>query len=90
MFFAGWLFAGGCHSPVRPKESDREIDPSGQKSLTERLKAQDEINLPGVHMVWEDGLHVTGCFEKVKMRMGGSIMMDGGSIRADEELTSSF
>jgi len=54
------------------------------------MELGEEIQLPGVHVAWEDGLHVTGRFEKVKLRLGGSIMVDGGRISADEELRRAY
>jgi phosphate-selective porin OprO and OprP len=90
LLLAFWLLIGAFSTQVRAEEADREVAFSGQESLIERLEAGEEIKLPGVQIAWEDGLHVTGHFEKVKVRMGGSVMVDGGRISADEELTRAF
>jgi phosphate-selective porin OprO/OprP len=84
------LMVGAFSTHARAEEAEREVTPSGREPLMGRLKALDEIDLPGVHTVWENGLHVTGHFEKVKVRLGGSIMVDGGRISADEDLTRAF
>lgn len=44
----------------------------------------------GLHSYWEDGLHIDGRYERIKFKIGGSIMTDVGAINADNELQRAF
>ena len=46
--------------------------------------------ITGDHLFWKDGLHITGHYKKIKIRLNGNIFLDGGTIDPDGELKESF
>jgi len=42
------------------------------------------------HYYWKDGLHIDSTKKKLKLRLNGRVIVDGGSIGADNELRSAF
>ena len=46
--------------------------------------------LTGFHIYLKDGLHIDGRYEKIKFKIGGSIMVDAGTITSDNELDRAF
>jgi phosphate-selective porin OprO/OprP len=68
---------------------------------TEAVNSEDEemskkrgqgirVPLTGLHIYLKDGLHIDGRYEKIKFKIGGSIMVDAGAIDADNELDRAF
>jgi phosphate-selective porin OprO and OprP len=44
----------------------------------------------GLHTYWKGGFHIDSPEEKLKVKIGGSIMLDGGIIKPDNELNRAF
>ena len=61
--------------------------PESSEFLEKTLKGLNG-NIPGFHVYWKNGLHLDGRYEKLKFRIGGSIMLDGGNIDAGDDLGS--
>ena len=57
--------------------------------LDQTLGRIDE-NILGFHVYWKDRLHLESREKAVKIRIGGSIMLDTGGIRSDRELKTAF
>ena len=55
-------------------------------------KAEEGLKEPvtSLHIYWKNGLHLEGGYEKLKLKIGGSIIVDAGSIGADEALQRAF
>jgi len=47
-------------------------------------------NLFWTRLYWQDGLHIDGHYEKFKFRIGGAIMVDGGTLRAGRNIKNTF
>jgi phosphate-selective porin OprO/OprP len=59
------------------------------KQIQERLK-EGGHGIFGNHFYWDDGLHIEGRYRKLKFSMGGSIMVDGGTVTANNDLEEAF
>jgi len=44
----------------------------------------------GLHTYWKEGFHVDGRHERLKFKIGGFIMVDGGSVNVDHQLKEAF
>ena len=44
----------------------------------------------GLHTYWKEGFHIDGRHERLKFKIGGSIMVDGGSVNVDHQLKEAF
>lgn len=63
----GWLTAS-----MNAEEAGGEPAISERESVEERLKERSTTGLLGVHVSWDDGLHVVGGFEQVQPHLGGT------------------
>ncbi len=48
------------------------------------------VPLTGLRIYREGGLHIDGRYEKIKFKIGGSVIVDAGTIDADNELDRAF
>ena len=74
---------------MRAEEECGELNPQEGESKGERRSAGEVNDLLGLNIAWEDGLHLAG-FENVRLRLGGTIMVDGGAVGSDEDLATAF
>ena len=63
---------------------------SESEEMTKKRAKGIWVPLTGLRIYREDGLHIDGRYEKIKFKIGGSIMVDAGAIDADNELDRAF
>jgi phosphate-selective porin OprO/OprP len=68
------------------------LDQLSRSKLALKDAATEGINVPvtGFHVHWKDGLHLYSKRENVKIKIGGSVIADGGHIDPDDELKRGF
>ncbi len=57
-----------------------------------KASGEEGVTTPfiGLHIYWKDGLQLDSPDGHLKLKIGGSVMIDGGRINADEELQKAF
>ena len=68
------------------------VDRQGFSFKEIREKAEQGVKDPitGYRISWKEGLHLVSPEEKLKVKIGGKIIVDGGNIDADNELQRAF
>jgi phosphate-selective porin OprO/OprP len=76
------------------KAQEKPVSPLRVEPIREGLKnkVEEGVTLPvtELHIYWKEGLHIDGRYENLKVKIGGSLMVDGGSIHTDNELKKTF
>jgi hypothetical protein len=63
----------------------KTIPSSGDEpTFSEWLEKEMDWRPFGFHTYWKDGFHIDSPKEKIKIKIGGPIMVDGGGIRAEQ------
>ena len=63
---------------------------SGYQALLEKGEKGLRIPIVGLHVYLKEGLHLDSRRKHLRIKIGGRMHVDGGSIRADEALDSAF
>jgi len=74
-------------------QSEVQADPSSsgsERTLSEWLEKEIDWRPLGLHTYWEDGFRIDSPKETVKIKIAGSMMLDGGMIDAQRELRAAF
>lgn len=81
------LIAFGKEEALSVKAEDVS---SESEAILKKRKKGVRVPLTGLRIYREGGLHIDGRYEKIKFKIGGSIMVDAGAIDADNELDRAF
>ena len=69
----------------------KTIPSSGDEpTFSEWLEKEIDWRPFGLHTHWKEGFHIDGRDEHLKFKIGGSIMVDGGSVNVDHQLKVAF
>ena len=74
-------------------QSEVQADPSSsgsERTLSEWLEKEIDWRPLGLHTYWEDGFRIDSPKKTVKIKIAGSMMIDGGIIDANRELRAAF
>jgi phosphate-selective porin OprO/OprP len=74
-------------------QSDAQADssPSGDEWTFNRwLEKGIDWRPFGLHTYWKEGFHIDGPHDRLKFKIGGSMMVDGGSVHVDHQLKEAF
>ncbi len=74
-------------------QSEVQGDPSSagaDRTVSEWLEKEIDWRPLGLHTYWQDGFHIDSPEEAVKIKIAGSMMIDGGIIDANRELRAAF
>ena len=74
-------------------QSELQADPpssGNDRTLTEWLEKEIDWKPLGLHTYWQDGFRIDSPKESVKIKIDGSMMIDGGIIDAQRELRVAF
>lgn len=74
-------------------QSELQADPpssENERPLSEWLEKEIDWRPLGLHTYWKSGLRIDSPQENVKIKIDGSIMIDGGTIDAQRELRTAF
>ena len=75
------LYAG----PPNPGESDLD-----RKDTVKPAEQGLTAPITGDRLYWKDGLHITGRYKKIDIKLNGNIFLDGGTIDPDGVLAGAF
>ncbi len=81
------LIAFGKKEALSVKAED--VNSEGEE-MSKKKATGISVPLTGLRIYREGGLHIDGRYEKIKFKIGGSIMVDAGTIDADNELDRAF
>jgi phosphate-selective porin OprO/OprP len=89
LFFAVMFFvmSGGLVGAAPPS-----VDKLDSSSDDIRRKAREGIREPltKTHFYWDNGFHIVDAKERFRLKIGGRLLFDVGSIDADDELKETF
>src|SRR5512137_1493153 len=74
-------------------QSEVQADPTSsvnERTLSQWLEKEIDWRPLGLHAYWEDGFHIDSPKDTVKIKIDGSMMIDGGIIDAQRELRTAF
>jgi phosphate-selective porin OprO/OprP len=91
LFGLVFLFVSTILSLAFQSEVQGDPPSSGdERTFTEWLEKEIDWRPLGLHTYWKDGFRIDSPQETIKIKINGSVMIDGGMIDAQRELRTAF
>jgi len=88
IIFLGIIFLFPASPPLLRADSEK-ISADAKSRLFPLLK-DPSVDLFMTRFYWKNGLHIDGRYKKLRFRIGGAIMMDGGTVKTNTNINRAF